>query len=224
MSAATVAEQLGLDPKGYVNRQTTEDNNINDEEEMAMVGTDRFKDCCPLRMKCHYCQSENTLDYQIVPTKLWPCSNCHRDMLSSLDDAARVAKDLRKRMLRLIKVYHKLVFICQEIGCKYVCPELPGVCAVNHSNSLTKTAQFICPSCGNGSMRPILSHAQLHNQLSYYRYMFSSEEQFVQRYGDRLRVARVQVDKFLNQSAYAVLDLGELLKALVVRPSFAKRD
>ncbi|VDM31578.1 unnamed protein product [Hydatigera taeniaeformis] len=160
----------------------------------------------------------------------WVCPECGEGLLGSVRYAIAAVNQLVLQARAHIVAYEVGVLVCEDPTCALAtrtssCPPSTTASASAGeglwASGTQQQQQPICPLCGTGQslLRPLHSEMQLYRQLLFYRHLLlppelSSSADLSPSIRDTLETGLRQVRRYLAQSAFAMVDLGQIFVGL----------
>ncbi|CDS37504.1 DNA polymerase alpha catalytic subunit [Echinococcus multilocularis] len=170
---------------------------------------------------------------------MWVCPECGEDLLGSARHAAAAVNQLVLQARAHIVAYEVGVLVCEDPTCALAtrttsCPPSTAT-STSVSEGLWafgahQQQQPLCPLCGTGQslLHPLHSEMQLYRQLLFYRHLLLPPESLLSpklsippedvalpsAIRDTLESGLRQVRRYLAQSAFAMVDLGQIFVGL----------
>nr|CDS31969.2 DNA polymerase alpha catalytic subunit [Hymenolepis microstoma] len=177
----------------------------------------------------------------------WVCPDCGKSLLSTQRQAAAAINALLLQARAHIAAYEVGTLICEDPACALAtraisCPPSAATGAPSEGSWVSTGVQLqqhqpLCPLCGAGHsvMRPRHSEIQLYRQLLFYRHLLSpcdgdtriekkpndpdAASNLLPIVRDTLESGLHHIRRYLDQSAFAMVDLGQIFAGLRVLPS-----
>ncbi|CAD5116920.1 DgyrCDS5761 [Dimorphilus gyrociliatus] len=230
--AVRIAECLGLDGSNFKHKYNQERSTEDEGFITQLSDAERFKDCQRFSFECFKCSTVNCLESCLYVSEnskdsdltfaLAQCRNEECGEALYKDCYVNIIKNkLTIEMRRHINKYYTGWLKCDDPVCE----------ARTRNVTLNIGRAPICNVCGHGILKVEYSDKQLYDQLCFYRHIFDLEKgkqalnteqmmrasRLMQERGDAqrsLNALRAHVDKQLQKSAYAEVDLYKLFSGL----------
>ncbi|VUZ51171.1 unnamed protein product [Hymenolepis diminuta] len=178
----------------------------------------------------------------------WVCPDCGKNLLSTSRHAAAAINALLLQARAHITAYEVGTLVCEDPTCALAtraisCPPVAAAGAPSDGLWVSTGVQQhqhqpLCPLCGAGHsvMRPRYSEIQLYRQLLFYRHLllppYEGDARREKKMADQdspshlLPIVRETLEsglrhirRYLDQSAFAMVDLGQIFAGLRALPS-----
>uniref|UniRef100_A0A5K3EIL2 DNA polymerase n=3 Tax=Mesocestoides corti TaxID=53468 RepID=A0A5K3EIL2_MESCO len=201
-------------------------NFLNDADPLQIV--------CPLRYveakKCSGKAAIRTSPFTQSGLANWVCPECNEGLLNTASHAVAVVNQLVLQAREHITAYECGVMMCEDPACALptralFCPPSGGG---SEACLWTAAGHPLCPACGSGHsiLRTKYSEIQLYRQLIFYRHLLEDfklddkknlndmPSNLSPAVRDILDSGLKHIRRFLSQSAFAVVDLGQIFAGL----------
>ncbi|KAL3282492.1 hypothetical protein HHI36_005675 [Cryptolaemus montrouzieri] len=208
--AFQIADCLGLDTTSF-KKPVIRNENIS---ELVAKPEIKFKNVEPFVFECYDCKQKVYVNSPFNGNILFleKCSNCD---VRPIDYLPYIENRLSSTIKKYISKYYLNVMICEDPACDNETSRLPAKFAGKYP---------VCTLCKGGIMYKKYSESDLYFQISYFRHIFDPSQSskkitMSDQIEEGYQSLREIVEKYLNHSAYSVVNLTELFSGFLIRDS-----